>query len=268
MTARVLPVAAAVLACLALDGVPAAGQEIHPFVFQTAAELRQQSRQDALTIKDAYRPLLGTATFADEDGLRDALADGRLVPLSSVQVPHLQLRIWGHSPSVEGDIDRRLYESLRPSTLGMLLDLASRIEHGPIELTSAVRTAAYQRALTGRNANAVTDVPTHVMGYAIDIGLRYASEATVRDLRKALNDMRDAGDIYFIAERNQATFHVVPALDRVRQFEMTYAQTLAAELAPIAEPVVPTLILSDIDAPEQQTGFFGRLWEWVAGVFW
>lgn len=250
-------------------GAPAApiAQETHPIVFQTAAELRQQSRSDALTIKEVYRPLMPEAMFADEDALRDALADGRLVPLSSVDVPHLELRIWGHSPSVEDDLDTRLYESLRPATLGMLIEIGRRVDHGPIELTSAVRTAEYQRALTGRNANAVTDVPTHVMGYAIDIGLRYASEATVKDLRRALNDLRDAGEIYFIAERYQATFHVVPVPARVRQFEMTYAETLAAALAPAPPATEPMLDLDPVHAPQREAGFFERVWTWVTNLF-
>lgn len=266
---RVAPSLQRVVLAGLVFSAPAAGmaQETHPIVFQTAAELRQQSRSDALTIKEVYRPLMPQAVFADEAALQDALADGRLVPLSSVRVPHLELRIWGHSPSVERDLDTRLYESLRPATMGMLLEIARRVDHGPIELTSAVRTAEYQRALTGRNANAVTDVPTHVMGYAIDIGLRYASEATVKDLRRALNDLRDAGEIYFIAERYQATFHVVPVPARVRQFEMTYAETLASELAPPPEAQEVVLELDSLQAPDREAGFFERVWSWVTGWF-
>ncbi len=231
------------------------------------AELRQQSRSDALTIKEEYRPLIDDTMFADEEHLRRATDEGELVPLSSVELPHLQPRLWGHSPIAERDLGNQdLYVALRPAAMGMLIDITHRVNHGPVEVTSAVRSAEYQRALMRGNSNANTDVPTHAMGYAVDIGLKYASEETAKDLRRVLDEMRDMGDIYFIAETNQLTFHVVPVPSRMENFEALYQQTLAVSQQPVPAPVpVPPAEL--IEAPSDNGGLLSELWAWVTGLF-
>ena len=230
-----------------------------------AAELRQQSRADALTIKEVYRPLMSSTMFEDEEALRTAMAEGEIVPLSSVELPQLQPRLWGHSPIAERDLDNQeLYVALRPATMGMLIDITNRVQHGPVEVTSAVRSAEYQRALTRGNSNANTDVPTHVMGYAVDIGLKFASEETAKDLRRVLEDMRDGGDVYFIAERNQLTFHVVPVPDRLPHFEAIYYKTRAAVHAPEAAPVWEP---SPVPDPEDPRGPLARRRSWITDLF-
>lgn len=241
-----------------------------PSVYSMVSELRKQSHADALTIKEVYRPLMDTTMFEDEEALREAFETGELVPLSSLELEHLQPRLWGHSPIAERDLENQdLYVALRPAAMGMLIDITRRVEHGPVEVTSAVRSAEYQRALTRGNSNANTDVPTHVMGYAIDIGLKYSAADTAKDLRRVLDEMRDAGDVYFIAERNQLTFHVVPVPSRIPHFEALYRDTLtaqqAAAAAAAAEPPAP------VAAPVEETddGFtpFADLWSWITGLF-
>ena len=232
------------------------------------SELRHQSHADALTIKEEYRPLMDTTMFADEEALRLAREEGQLVPLSSVELPQLQPRLWGHSPIAERDLENQdLYVALRPAAMGMLIDITRRVQHGPVEVTSAVRSSKYQNALMRGNGNANTDVPTHVMGYAVDIGLKYASEETAKDLRRVLEELRDAGDIYFIAERNQLTFHVVPVPSRIPHFETLYQETIAAaQQAAIA--VQPAPVAAPVAQPED-AGFtpLADLWSWVTGLF-
>lgn len=250
--------------CAVLVGSHVTAQVPHPSIFTIAAELRQQSRADALTIKEEYRPLMDSTMFEDEQALRTAMAEGKIVPLSSVELPHLQPRLWGHSPIAERDLENQeLYVALRPAAMGMLIDITRRVEHGPVEVTSAVRSAEYQRALTRGNSNANTDVPTHVMGYAVDIGLKYSSEATAKDLRRVLEDMREAGDIYFIAERNQLVFHVVPVPERIPHFQALYYKTRAAVEAP--EPVVWEP--SPVPEPDDPRGPLTRVWSWITGLF-
>lgn len=238
-----------------------------PAIFAIADELRAQSRADALAIKEVYRPLMGSTMFEDEVELRRAMEEGDLVPLSSVELPALQPRLWGHSPIAERDLENQaLYVALRPAALGMLAEIARRVTHGPVEVTSAVRSEAYQRALSRGNSNANTDVPTHVMGYAVDIGLKYSTAETAKDLRRVLDEMRDAGQIYFIAERAQAVFHVVPVPEHFAHFETVYAQTLALQQLPPSEPE-PDWAPSPVPQPEDPRGPLAKMWSWITGLF-
>lgn len=240
-----------------------------PAIFAIADELRAQSRADALTIKEVYRPLMDSTMFADEVELRRAMDAGELVSLSSVDLPALQPRLWGHSPIAERDLDNQhLYVALRPSAMGMLTEIVRRVTHGPVEVTSAVRSEAYQRALSRGNSNANTDVPTHVMGYAVDIGLKYSTAETARDLRRVLDEMRDAGDVYYIAERNQAVFHVVPVPSRFAHFETVYAQTLALQYLPASEAdAEPAWSPSPVPEPEDLRGPLAKMWAWISTLF-
>jgi hypothetical protein len=238
----------------------------HPSVYSMVSELRKQSHADALTIKEEYRPLMDTAMFEDRDHLRRAIEDGELVPISAVELPYVQPRLSGQSPIAEKDLENQhLYVALRPAALGMLIDIAQRVQYGPLEVTSLVRTADYQRALMRGNSNANTDVPTHAMGYAVDIGLKYAPADTAADLRRVLEEMRAAGDIYFIAEYNQLTFHIVPAPSRLANFEALYHQAVAAAEPPEQAPE------AEAEPVEEKRDSFGArlagVWSWVTGLF-
>ncbi|MEX2272085.1 MAG: DUF5715 family protein [Vicinamibacterales bacterium] len=235
-----------------------------PAIYTMVSELRRQSHADALTIKDEYRPMLDTAQFADREHLQRALGTGELVPLSTIELSHVQPRLIGPSPIGQKDLEHQpLYIALRPAAMGMLIDINNRVQHGPLEVTSLVRTAEYQRALMGRNGNANTDVPTHVMGYAIDIGLKFMPAETAADLRRVLEDMRAAGDIYFIAEANQLTFHIVPVPSRIQNFEALYQQTLAAAQAPPPAPAV-----QPVEAAQDTGGSrLAEVWSWITDLF-
>jgi hypothetical protein len=114
------------------------------------------------------------------------------------------------------------------------------------------------------NGNANTDVPTHTMGYALDIGLKFMPPDTATDLRRVLEDMRAAGDIYFIAEANQLTFHIVPVPSRLEHFEALYQQTLVPPQAPSPAPEV------QVAETAQDTGDGSRLqnvWSWIKELF-
>lgn len=233
----------------------------HPSVYSMVSELRRQSHADALTIKDEYRHLMDTAVFADRDHLRRAIDAGELVPISTVELPFVHPRLSGQSPIGEKDLDNQhLYVALRPAALGMLIDIAQRVQFGPLEVTSLVRTADYQQALMRGNGNANTDVPTHAMGYAVDIGLKYAPADTAAELRRVLEEMRANGDIYFIAEANQLTFHIVPVPSRIPNFEALYHQTVAAA----AEPAPASASVPVEDTPDT---FGSRVWSWITGLF-
>lgn len=240
-----------------------------PSIYTMVSELRQQSRTDALAIKEEYRPLMQTAIFTDLDHLRRATDAGELVPLSAVALPHVQPRLTGESPIAQKDLEnQQVYVALRPAAMGMLIDISRRVAYGPLEVTSVVRTSEYQRALMRGNGNANTDVPTHAMGYAVDIGLKYAPEGTAKELRRVLEEMRAAGDIYFIAEANQLTMHIVPVRSRIPHFEAIYqqARTDAGQPAPAPEHPAPSPAPA---APPQpvETSRFADMWNWITGLF-
>jgi len=230
------------------------------------SELRQQSHQDALTIKDEYRSMMDTAMFEDLEHLRRATESGELVAVSSVELPHVHPRLSGTSPIAEKDLENQpLYVALRPAAMGMLIDIAQRVQYGPLELTSLVRTAEYQQALMRGNGNANTDVPTHAMGYAVDIGLKFMPPETAAELRRVLEEMRANGDIYFIAEANQLTFHIVPVPSRISNFEALYHQTVAAAAQPEPEPAPAPMPVEN--TPDTFSARVAGVWDWITGLF-
>lgn len=242
---------------------PAASAQA-PEIYTLVSELRQQSRVDALTIKEVYAPMVETAVFDDRDHLRRALESGELVEIDDLELTHLQPRLIGESPIAEKDLEHQhLYLAVRPAAAGMLLDIARRVEQGPLELTSLVRSTDYQRALMRGNGNANTDVPTHTMGYAVDIGLKFIAPDAAKALRAALDEMRDAGDIYYIAEANQLTFHIVPAPSRIPYFEQIYADASAPAPAEVAPPAPPEQAAPE---PEESSALAG-FWSWVTSLF-
>ena len=119
------------------------------------------------------------------------------------------------------------YIAARPETIGALLEVASRVRSGPLEITSLVRHSEYQEALKTTNGNANTSVPMHTMGLAFDIALVNTPLKTVYEIRDVLRRMQAAGDILVIGERQQLVFHVVPHPSRLGHFMDVYAKAVA-----------------------------------------
>lgn len=232
--------------------------------------MQRESRADARAIKAAYRPLMASAIFKGGEDLRRALESGELVRLSEPERFGLEPRLTGRSAIGGLDLENQdLYVAARPAAMGVLLEIARRVHSGPLDVTSLVRSAEYQRMLLGRNANAGTDVPTHAMGYAVDIGMLYTPMETANELRGVLEQMRAAGEIYFIGETNQLTFHVVPRPARIVEFERAYETALLAADARARYghelPGVRAFEPGDIPPPPGARGWFSRFWSWVTG---
>jgi len=68
----------------------------------------------------------------------------------------------------------------------------------------------------------------HTMGLAFDIALVNAPLPRVQEIRRVLQEMRAAGDILFIGERQQLVFHVVPHPSRLGYFTGIYHQAVGA----------------------------------------
>ena len=233
-------------------------------VYSMIAEMRTESRNDALTIKEVFAPYLDNTVFETRDDLLRALESGELVRLTEPHRYNLQPRLSGQSFIGQKDMEYQdIYVAARPATIGMLMEIGRRVERGPLDITSLVRSSEYQRMLQRGNGNANTDVPTHTMGYAVDIGLKEAPPETLTDLRAVLEEMRDAGDIYFIGERNQLTFHIVPVPARFQHFEQRYRELIAEQQAAAAQ--TPAYVPPAPPPPPQQ-GPVSRLWSWLTAL--
>jgi len=253
MTKRIFPRLAAALFVL---GAPLAGSaSADPYIDalqSMMAELRPQSRQDAQTIKSAYGPMAKRSTFVNREDMEAALETDELALVAEHTAPlNIALRLNGRHPIAEKDLaNQASYLGARPAALGLLYEIAGRVQSGPIEVTSLVRHLEYQRALGATNGNARTDVPTHAMGMAFDIALVNTPLDTVYEIRDVLREMRAAGLLYFIGETQQLVFHVVPRPGWLGYFEAVHMARLHAPVPPLdAGPVIAELMQRAIPPP-------------------
>lgn len=203
-------------------------------------QLGPESARDAQAIKSAYKEHLSLMVLDQYASVESALLTGGLAPLPEDSSPfNLAPRLTGPSPIGEKDLAHQAsYIAARPATIGALLEVASRVTSGPLEITSLVRHTHYQDSLRTTNANATTSVPMHTMGLAFDISLINTPLKTVYEIRDVLRQMRNEGEILFIGERRQLVFHVVPHPSRLGHFTQRYAQTFGAPPAASGTPVV------------------------------
>jgi hypothetical protein len=191
--------------------------------------LGRESARASATIKKSYRDHMDLLVLSRYTALEGALANGGLVPLPDDPLRfNLRPRVEGAFPIGEKDLDNQhSYIAARPETIGALLEVASRVQSGPLEITSLVRHSEYQEALKTTNGNANTSVPMHTMGLAFDIALVNTPLKTVYEIRDVLRRMQAAGDVLVIGERQQLVFHVVPHPSRLGHFMDVYAQAVA-----------------------------------------
>jgi hypothetical protein len=222
--------------------------------------LAPQNARVARVVREQYRAYLDLLVLNEFDAVEDALYTGGLVPLPQPDRFNLRVRTEGPAPIAEKDLaNQSSYIAARPATVGALLDIASRVSSGPLEITSMVRHTEYQDALRATNTNANTSVPMHTMGLAFDIALVNTPLETIYEIRNVLQAMQKAGDILFIGERRQLVFHVVPHPSRLGYFTDAYVAAMAAAasssggvratavnrtLTPLTRPVVSTEVIA------------------------
>jgi hypothetical protein len=204
------------------------------------AELSRHNARTSNAIRQAYAQHLPLLVIDQYAQLERALWNGGLAPLPANPLKYnLAPRLTGYSPIGEKDLDHQVsYIAARPSTIGALLDVASRVTSGPLEITSLVRHTEYQGALRSTNVNATTSVPMHTMGLAFDIALVNTPLETVYEIRDVLLARQAAGDLQFIGERRQLVFHVVPNPARLGHFSRVYASFFGSAPASDAAHVV------------------------------
>src|SRR5687767_3086931 len=190
--------------------------------------LAPESARAGAAIRLLYQDHLDLLMLEEYSELAGALENGGLVPLPDDPMRfNLAPRLEGAHPIGEKDLDnQRSYLAARPATIGALLDIASRVQSGPLEITSLVRHSDYQEALRMTNVNATTSVPMHAMGLAFDIALVNTRLETVYEVRDVLRRMQSDGDILFVGERHQLVFHVVPHPSRLGHYTDFYMQAM------------------------------------------
>jgi hypothetical protein len=230
-------------------------------------ELAPINARTSATVREDYRAYLNHLVITQYSALQDALYTGGVVPLPRNHEDfNVIVRTDGAAPIAEKDLDNQAsYIAARAPAVGALLDVASRVKSGPLEITSLVRHSEYQDALRSTNSNANTAVPMHTMGLAFDIALINTPLETVYEIRDVLAQMQAAGDILFIGERRQLVFHVVPHPSRLGYYTDVYARALsgtlpragdlqvtpvASSVAPLAEAVVNTEVAAILPTEE------------------
>jgi hypothetical protein len=258
--------AAVALAWLALSGgaraadVPAGAPEPDLAHVEAAMglmqDLRAESDQHAAAIREAYGSEVAALALPDRRALTAGLQGGSLLMLPPGLDADVRPRLAGRHPIGEADLEHQhLYVAARPETLGLLLEVASRVGSGPLDVTSMVRHGEYQRRLTRSNPNARTSVPTHVMGLAFDISILYTSLARAVEIRDALRGLAAEGDLYFVAERSQLVFHVVPAPARRPYYAARHQQRVVPpteaheDPSPTVPPAALLPVATDVPAP-------------------
>ena len=228
--------------CLAPLGVARAEHvsqtEFLSAVDEMVTEWMPRSAEAATAIREEYRPYVSLLALDRFDDIEKGLASGGLVPLpNDIERFNVRIRRDGASPIAEKDLAHQdSYVSARAMAIGCLLDVASRVKSGPIEVTSLVRHLEYQNELRATNLNAMTDVPTHALGLAFDIAIVNTPLRTVLELQDVLRQMSDAGDVLVIAEHEQLVFHVVPQPSRLGWYADVYARAVNGK--PWGRPVV------------------------------
>jgi hypothetical protein len=191
----------------------------------------------------------GLERIEDEDDLADRIAKKLLVPVPT----SIALTINGNLP-----VNHRY---CRPWTALFLSDLARSHAaefHRPLEVSSAVRTVAYQKRLMGINGNAAAAegdiVSPHLTGATIDIAKGPLSRQEIAWMRVHLLPLEQAGKIDVEEEFQQACFHItvyknyVPPSRRTSPARTAHPKSIQPEIAQ-ADIASPDVTQADIAQP-------------------
>jgi hypothetical protein len=182
-------------------------------------------------------------SYQNADDLRVAIAAGKLVHVPSGSA-YFSYALRMDGPAAIGSQDpanRQLYAADPPEVIGALLYVASEThrvwersphrageQFAPLEVTSMVRTAAYQKLLNRINRNSVTNFPSHTLG-AVDVSFAKLSRSEGTALHFVLEDLSFEEDIgYFNEHKAQKTMHFMPAPKQADFFRAVYSEAMAS----------------------------------------
>ncbi|HWG22373.1 MAG TPA: DUF5715 family protein [Terracidiphilus sp.] len=158
---------------------------------------------DSLARQNERAEAEGLERILDEDDLRDRIAQRLLVPVPA----SASLVVNANLPAT--------HRYCRPWTARFLSDFARAHDarfHHPIEVSSAVRTVAYQKQLMLTNGNAAAAegdiVSPHLTGATVDIAKSGMSRSELAWMRSSLLRLQLEGKLDVEEEFQQACFHI------------------------------------------------------------
>ncbi|HZB75866.1 MAG TPA: DUF5715 family protein [Solirubrobacteraceae bacterium] len=210
---------------------------------RAAAEIMRLYRDDAEELarlqalhgaknsaEEVLHPRGSVPQFADPDALRRAYEDGAVVafPDDPARTALVRDRRMGELAG-QLDVDRTLYQGLRPEALAMALYLGAHVRayaggSPSLVVTSTVRDEAYQALLVRRNREATRNYSLHTTGWAFDIARMY-------------RDRRHAEAFQFVLDRLQA-LDVIAWVREPAAIHIT-ASAEAGRLLPLLERIEP-----------------------------
>jgi hypothetical protein len=160
--------------------------------------------------EEVLHPRRSTPQFRTPSAIARALRSHYLVHIPrDTRRTHLRVAVGSLAPVLGRS--RRLYASLRPQALDILLYLSRHVPGRPLLLTSAVRDDRYQRLLTTVNPVATKAYSMHTTGYAFDIRRSFSSGAQKRAFFRLLAKLQAVNAIAYIPEF--AAMHIAVASD-------------------------------------------------------
>ena len=180
--------------------------------------------------EEVLHPQGSVPQFADPGALRQAYEDGAVVafPDDPARTALVRDRRMGELAG-QLDVDRALYQGLRPEALAMALYIGAQVRayaggSPSLSVTSTVRDQAYQALLVRRNREATRRYSLHTTGWAFDIARLY-------------RDRRHAEAFQFVLDRLQA-LNVIAWVREPDAIHIT-ASAEAERLLPLLERIAP-----------------------------
>ena len=233
------PVALAIVLALTHGNIPTIGST-HKATLSTHRHHYRRLIFPKTPLRGSHENLLRQNLRVSEDDLERIQDDAQLQELTTkgalVSLP--QEKYVEVSPKLP---EERRY--CRPWTRDFVSDISQKYYaqfHGPIVVTSAVRTVEYQEKLRRHNHNAAPEdgdtASPHLTGATIDIGKRGMSRKQLQWTRDYLLNMQNLGLADVEEEFRQRVFHITVYRDYEAYMQPAAAPATEAATTPAAEP--------------------------------
>lgn len=199
--------------------------------------LALRGSHDVLVHQNVIADVEGLSRIQNDAQLGEMVRSGDLVALPASSALFVDPRL---------PMNRRY---CRPWTAKFLSDLsrAHQATFGrPLQLTSAVRTVAFQRHLARYNGNAAPaygeTASPHLTGQAIDLGKKGMSHQEIAWMRTILGQLQNSGRLDVEEEFEQACFHISVYKTYAPQSAVPKHLVAANDMAPVEDTAAKSMI--------------------------